>query len=144
MARISGGRNWRVRPAASITSPMTAVNRRSRIRAKVSSSVINSINPSGGSSPLAQSRSRYAAPRLFLSAWRDEVSWVACHERFDVVDELVGERLDRLAACPGDVRSQDEIRQAEQPHKRMILGRRLDRGYIEGGTGNPAGRQGLG
>ena len=40
MARISGGRNWRVSPALSITSPITAVNRRSRIVAKSSASVM--------------------------------------------------------------------------------------------------------
>ena len=50
----------------------------------------------------------FAAPRLFASARCDDVPRPACHERFDVVDDLVGERLDRLAARPGDVRRQDE------------------------------------
>ena len=56
----------------------------------------------------------------------DYVLRLAARVCFDVVNELIGERLHRLNARPGVVRSEQEVRKL-QFEKRIALARRLNR-----------------
>src|SRR6185295_4089170 len=61
----------------------------------------------------------------------DQVAGSAAPEELDVLGELVGKSLDSLAARPRDVRRQDEVRQGQRAHERMIGVRRFGCHHIE-------------
>src|ERR1700728_4506344 len=52
-----------------------------------------------------------------------EVLRPAAHVGFDVVDQLIGKELHGAVARPGDVRRQDEVRQAQLQQRIAFLGR---------------------
>ena len=57
--------------------------------------------------------------------------WTTGVERLDVVDELIGDSLNRLRARPGDMRREDEVRLVDETHERMVGARRLDGRHVE-------------
>src|SRR3954464_14933587 len=61
-----------------------------------------------------------------------DILWSTGMKGLDVVDQLVGQGLDGLGACPRDMRREDKVRQIDKLHERMICRRRLDGRNVEG------------
>ena len=62
-------------------------------------------------------------------------------KEFDVLDELIGQALDRFAARPGDMRRQDEVGQLKELQKDMVARRRFAGNYVEPGAGDASRTQ---
>ena len=105
-----------------------------RMNASVSSASANGV-PVGASRRSTTCLPNF--PSLIADGSRkpsDQMPWPALDEKLDVLDDLTGECPDGLAARPGNVRRQDEIRIGEQAREEMVGRRRLDRGHIEAGA----------
>lgn len=77
----------------------------------------------------------------FIALGRHEVGGFAAFKRLHIVDQLIDQRLDRLATCPCDVWRQDEIRQVEQAHESMIAFWRLGGDDVKPGAADQSLRR---
>src|SRR5579871_1621101 len=68
---------------------------------------------------------------LFAVSRSNDIFRLARDERVYIADKLVGERLNRFATRPGNMRRQNEIRHFEESHEDVVFGRRFDGRDIE-------------